>query len=364
MNRNKELIVHVITNFSGMGGAEMMLARLIQQTEAEYEHIIISLMKTSELYQSTLERCKEYYALGWNGLNSFQVISQLRKLLLKFSPKSVQCWMYHANILTTLSVSGLKDKPKILWGIHHSLSSLKEESTSTKIALILSKFFAAKPAGIIYCAHSSLSQHCQYGFLNQNSIVIPNGVFLDQFEKNEKINSPLVVGFAGRYHNAKGYPYLFEIMGKLKDEPIIFKVAGKGANLSNTEVKNLFEKHQLSIEKVQLLDQISDMPTYYQSLDIFLMTSITEGFPNVLVEAMASGIQCISTNVGDAKYIINNDDYIADVGNTTALKNSILKYQGLSKMEKLVLKDQARNRVVDNFSIYSVAKEYIKIWRS
>lgn len=48
------------------------------------------------------------------------------------------------------------------------------------------------------------------------------------------------------------------------------------------------------------------MPAFYQSLDAFLMTSITEGFPNVLVEAMASGLPCITTDVGDAKYIVED----------------------------------------------------------
>lgn len=364
MNQSKEIIVHVITNFAGVGGAEMMLARLIQQTERDFEHVIISLMKTSEVYQSTLERCKAYYALDWNGVNSLQVVLRLRKLLSQFSPNSVQCWMYHANILTSLSVMGLKHPPKIFWGIHHSLSSPKEESLSTKAALVVSKFLAGKPVGIIYCAHSSLSQHQQFGFQNQNSTVIPNGVFLDKFKLNTKLHQPLVVGFAGRYHTAKGYPYLFETMAKLKDEPIIFKIAGSGASLNNGEVKKLFEKYQLDTAKVQLLDQISDMPNFYQSIDVFLMTSITEGFPNVLVEAMASGIPCISTDVGDAKYIVGNNEYIVKARDSSELKNAILKYYNLSESEKIELKGKSRQKIEKNFSIDWVAMQYMKFWEN
>ena len=54
---NKQKVVHVITNFAGVGGAEMMLSRLIQQTQHECEHIIISLMKTSEVYADALAMC-------------------------------------------------------------------------------------------------------------------------------------------------------------------------------------------------------------------------------------------------------------------------------------------------------------------
>ena len=210
---SKPLMVHVITNFAGVGGAEMMLARLIQQTEHDYQHVIIALMKTSEVYQSTLERCQSHYALGWNGLNTLSTVSQLRALLKKLQPATVQCWMYHANALTSLSVIGLAKKPKVVWGIHHSLASPKDESISTKIALGISKILSQQPSAIIYCAHSSMQQHQAFGFKNGNSQVIANGVFLDKFQPNPQLHEPIVIGFAGRYHTAKGYPYLFETMG-------------------------------------------------------------------------------------------------------------------------------------------------------
>ena len=90
---SKPLMVHVITNFAGVGGAEMMLVRLIQQTEHDYQHVIIALMKTSEVYQSTLECCQSHYALGWNGLNTLSTVSKLRALLKKLQAATVQCWI-------------------------------------------------------------------------------------------------------------------------------------------------------------------------------------------------------------------------------------------------------------------------------
>ena len=359
---NKPLMVHVITNFAGVGGAEMMLARLIQYTEHQYEHVIIALMKTSEVYQSTLERCQSHYALGWNGLNTLSTVSKLRALLKNLQPATVQCWMYHANVLTSLSIIGLAQKPKVVWGIHHSLASPKDESISTKIALGLSKILSQQASAIIYCAHSSMQQHQAFGFKNGNSQVIANGVFLDQFQPNPQLHEPTVIGFAGRYHRAKGYPYLFETMGLLKDKNIIFKIAGSGASLENPEVKALFELHQLDARKVHLLDQISDMPAFYQSIDVFLMTSITEGFPNVLVEAMASGLPCISTDVGDTKYIVQDLGRIVPPRNAQALAQAILKYVQQSNDEKLQLKQAVRERVEAHFSIEKVSQQYMQVW--
>jgi glycosyltransferase involved in cell wall biosynthesis len=359
---SKPLMVHVITNFAGVGGAEMMLARLIQYTEDQYQHVIISLMKTSEVYQSTLDRCQAHYALGWNGLNTLGTIKKIRVLLKKLQPKTVQCWMYHANALTSLSVIGLTQKLNVVWGIHHSLASPKDESVSTKIALGLSKLLSKQPNAIIYCAHSSKQQHGDFGFENANQHVIANGVFLDKFQPNLQLNEPTVIGFAGRYHTAKGYPYLFETMGLLKNENIIFKIAGAGASLDNPEVKALFEQYQLDSYKVQLLDQISDMPAFYQSIDAFLMTSITEGFPNVLVEAMASGLSCISTDVGDAKYIVQDLGWIVPPRNAQALADAILAYTKKSEADKQAFKKATRERVEQNFSIATVSRQYMQVW--
>ena len=360
---SKPLMVHVITNFAGVGGAEMMLARLIQYTEHQYEHVIIALMKTSEVYQSTLDRCQAHYALDWNGINTLGTVSKLRTLLKKLQPATVQCWMYHANVLTSLSVIGLARKPKVVWGIHHSLASPKDESISTKIALGLSKILSQQASAIIYCAHSSMQQHQAFGFKNGNSQVIANGVFLDKFQPNPQLHEPTVIGFAGRYHTAKGYPYLFETMGLLKDKNIIFKIAGSGASLENPEVKALFHQYQLDPKKVHLIEQISDMPAFYQSIDAFLMTSITEGFPNVLVEAMASGLPCISTDVGDSKYIVQDLGSIVPPRNAQALADAISAYTQKSEAEKQSLKQATRERVEENFSIETVSHQYMQVWR-
>ncbi|MDH1487774.1 glycosyltransferase [Acinetobacter johnsonii] len=360
---NKPVVVHVITNFAGVGGAEMMLSRLVAQTQAEYEHIIISLMHVSNVYAETLKLCSSHYSLNWKGINSFSVMLKLRTLLQQIQPNVVQGWMYHANVMTSLSLLGMQQKPPVFWGVHHSLASPKEESLSTKVALNLSKIFSQQPKGIVYCAHSSLEQHQAFGFNNANQQVIANGVALDQFQVNEQLHEPITIGFAGRYHTAKGYAYLLQVIAELKDQPIIFKIAGSGANLDTPEIKQAFAEHQLDPQKVQLFDQVSGMPAFYQSLDAFLMTSITEGFPNVLVEAMASGLPCITTDVGDAKYIVEDMGWVVAPRDVAALKAAILEYVKLSQADKHSLKQQTRARVEQNFSIQHVSQQYMTVWR-
>jgi len=357
-------ILHIITNFSAIGGAEMMLSRLIQ-SQPEEEHYLVSLMGISqEIYSETLGQCSYAEELHWNGINTLNTLLKLKKIIKELNPDLIQGWMYHANVLASLSLLGYKQKPKVCWGIHHSLASPKDESISTKIALTLSRYLSRSTDAIIYCAQSSQQQHEAFGFKSLKQVVIPNGIQLENFTLNNDIHHSCVVGFAGRYHPAKGYQYLFETISLLKDYPIIFKIAGKGANLTTSEVSDYFEQYELDAKKVILLDQITNMPEFYRSIDLFLMTSITEGFPNVLVEAMASGVPCVTTDVGDAAFIVQKNGYVVASRNSRQLSEAILSYVNLSIEEKKGLKLSARQRIESSFSIEKVSKQYLSVWES
>jgi len=355
-------VLHVITNFAAVGGAEMMLSRLIQ-AQPDCQHYVVALMQINQTYHAALQQCAAHYALHWNGLNTLQSIFKLRKIIQDIQPDVIQGWMYHANVLTTLSTMGLKTKPPVFWGIHHSLASPKEESRSTKIALQLSRYLSSFASGIIYCAQSALQQHQAFGFRNPRQLVIPNGIELERFQfRSFSEHSPLVVGFAGRFHPAKGYAYLLETIVRLRGYPVRFKIAGRGANLDNPELHALLEQHQVDFNQIELLDQVEDMPNFYASLDLFLMTSITEGFPNVLVEAMASGVPCITTDVGDAGLIVADTGYVVPPRDATQMAASILQYLELSVQEKQQKQNNARSRIEENFTIQAIRQNYLHVW--
>lgn len=91
------------------------------------------------------------------------------------------------------------------------------------------------------------------------------------------------------------------------------------------------------------------------------MTSITEGFPNVLVEAMASGLPCISTDVGDAKYIVQDLGAIVPPRNPQA-RGCYFAICPKPQAEKQALKQATRERVEQNFSIEKVSEQYKAVW--
>lgn len=358
----RKKVLHVITNFSALGGAEMMLQKLIL-AQPEYDHYLISLINLSDIYEESLKQVKLSKALNWKITNTAKTISSLAKEIDSIQPDIIQSWMYHANFMVTIANTFCKQSYPIYWGIHHSLNSISEESLSTKAAIYLNKYLSKKATGIVYCAQSSLKQHMRFGFKNKNQVFIPNGIDLEKFRFVERdFSSPITIGFVGRNHKAKGIPYLFEVMSAFKDDPRIeFRVAGKGLSLKDKEIEDLSKKFVIGTNVI-LLDAVKEMEAFYHGIDVLLMTSITEGFPNVLIEAMATGAICISTDVGDARYIINDNDYIADVLNTSDLIGCINDYLKLSVVEKKQKMNEAFNLTINRFNINIVTNKYKNFW--
>ena len=123
-----------------------------------------------------LEAVSSHYSLNWKGINSFSVMLKLRTLLQQIQPNVVQGWMYHANVMTSLSLLGMQQNHLFL-GVHHSLASPKEESLSTKVALTLSKRFSLSSRKALCIVRIHPEQHQAFGFNNANQQVIANGVF-------------------------------------------------------------------------------------------------------------------------------------------------------------------------------------------
>lgn len=119
-------------------------------------------------------------------------------------------------------------------------------------------------------------------------------------------------------------------------------------------------------DRVILLGQRSDVPALMNALDIHVLSSSSEAFPNVLAEAMACGTPCVSTDVGDASHIIGNTGWIAQPSNSSALAKAIklaleARKNAYEWSERALL---ARKRIVENFSLELMVSNYIKYWKS
>lgn len=359
------MIFHVITNFSELGGAESALIRLVNNSPSGKVKII-SLMSYSEGMQKKIanEEC-DIIALGATGALSLLLSSlNLLNLIRKFRPIRVYSWMYHANAITAISKMFSTIQFSLIWGVRHSLDDYEGEKLSTKIAIKLGRVLRSFPSKVVYCSKKSCVQHESIGYnLSSKSVYIPNGYEFWEFNRRSFSDRPIVLGAAGRFHPAKDYGTLIDMALELKTLGLHFqlRICGRGIIQKNHALMALIREAGLINDEIKLLGELSDMGSFYQGVDVFILTSKTEGFPNVLAEAAAMGCAVFSTDVGDASLIINNEEHIVSVGASRDLAEKIFEFVNKTPSEKMLITSDSSNHVRNQFSIKQTVKRYLEL---
>ena len=143
-------------------------------------------------------------------------------------------------------------------------------------------------------------------------------------------------------------------------------MAGTGVSYKNTSFQGEFsELISASFQLLGLIDSKIELSEIYKKMDCLVLSSVTEGFPNVLIEAMSFGVPCISTDVGDAREIIADTGWIVPSEDQNALEKTLEEAyrEYLDFPEKWAARrERAYKRVVENYSIEKMCERYIDVW--
>lgn len=372
-------IVHVIIGLN-IGGAELMLKRLVLESgNTDIEHTIISLTDLGVLGSELQDRGVTVYKLGMSSSLSVPLtLFRLRVLLKKINPNVVQTWMYHADFLGGLAAKSIGVK-NIVWGVRTTDVSQGNSKLTVKLSQVCAKLSHYIPDHIICAAHISKDYHISVGYDESKMIVIPNGYDLKLLsstkEKGLEVrkefdlhSKDIVVGSVGRFNTVKNQKIFVEaaaiLVKKLPD--LKFMIVGRENTVDNKELMSWIGEHNLQ-SNFRLLGQRSDVARCLMAMDIFCLHSKTEGFPNVLCEAMYAGLPCISTDVGDSKLIMQDFGVSVEKDSINQLSDGIYNIVNILLKDKAKLthqKKQSKEHIVNNFSIGKVSQEYLKVWQS
>lgn len=370
-------IVHIITGLSD-GGAEAILYRLCS-FDRNNQHMVISLMDEGK-YGLLFENIDvKVYCLNMpSGRVNLHGLFKLFKLIRKLKPDVVQTWMYHSDLIggVVAKMAGVKN---IVWGVHHTNLIKGESKRSTiwvaKLNALLSSFV---PKKIIYCASKSREVQESIGFKKSIGEVVPNGYIIDDFSPKEasrtafrrELSLPsesFLIGHVGRYDPQKDHETLLLAISELKKTQECFRTILVGTNLDsqNSVLSSSIQSKKLG-GSVTLMGRRNDIPTVMNGLDLFVLSSsFGEAFPNVLNEAMACGVPCVTTDVGDAGVIVGDTGWIVPTRNSGALANAIAEAIDENRNDPqawLARKRACRERIVENFSIEKMVLEYHRVW--
>jgi len=172
----------------------------------------------------------------------------------------------------------------------------------------------------------------------------------------------LVVGTVARLSRQKGIEYLLHAAKTvIKQFPdITFIIAGKGP--LESQLKGLSIKLGIS-DKVKFLGFNDDIPKLLSVIDIFVLPSLWEGMPNVVLEAMAAGKPVIATDTGGSKDIIDSgiNGVLVEPKNSEALAEAILALLGDPAQRKR-LGESARDKVKERFPIDKMVSKTEQIY--
>ncbi len=369
-------ILHVISGLK-RGGAETLLFRMCQ-FDRDNDHIVVSL-SNAEGYGDNLEKINvPVYTLNFSsGKINISGLIKLYRIMKRLKPDVVQTWMNHADLIGGIiaRISGIKN---IFWGVHQTILINGKSKISTimivRLNAILSNLI---PNKIIYCAEKSREVHELIGFKKSKGVVIQNGYDIKIFHQNDSLRkdfrdklkiSPdaFIIGHVASYDPLKDQDTLIKSLGKLSQRKIKFIAILVGTNLdhSNYDLVNSLKDNGLS-DNIHLLGIRDDILSVMNAIDLLLLSSISEAFPNVLNEAMLCGTPCLTTNVGDAALIVDKTGWVVDPGDSKAMADACI--DALNEKEKNNVhwknrKESCRKRIIENFSFEKMINKYKEIW--
>src|SRR5262249_12643237 len=183
-----------------------------------------------------------------------------------------------------------------------------------------------RPSLVICNSHAGRAAHERIGYEPRDWRVIPNGLDTDMFRPSDQAKVSLrrrfalaegtkTVGILARYHPMKDHETFLRTAAAVCRErrDVHFLAAGRGV-AGNASLLSAIDRLGLT-GRVTLAMEERKPAEFLAGLDVAVLSSAYgEGFPNVVVEAMACGVPCVVTDVGDAARIVEGCGFVARPG--------------------------------------------------
>jgi glycosyltransferase involved in cell wall biosynthesis len=368
-------IIHVITGLIG-AGAETMLYKLVSRLDQDiFQNMVISLQDQGIMGRRISDLGIPVYALGLRpGRPNPLPLVRLVSLLRRHRPQILQTWLYHADLVGLLA-GRLAGVPAIAWNLR--CSEMRQADFSRGLSLItwMLAQLSSRPQAIVANSLAGRRDHERLGYRQPRWAIIPNGFDVDLFrpctpecanirrDLGLPATAPLI-GLVARFHPMKDHANFMAAaahLHKLRPEAN-FVLVGKGVDARNIDLMNQVNELGLA-GQVHLMGERRDIADITKILDIATSASAYgEGFPNAIGEAMACGVPCVVTDVGDSAYLVGETGEVVPPRAPAALAAAWQKILSLSDSKRQTLGRLARQRIVAHFSLAQVVQQYERFY--
>ena len=371
-------ILHVITGMN-VGGAEAMLTKLVTHpviAAANQRHEILSLMPLGVVGNRLGEHGHAPRTLGMRGrVPGAREMLRLNRVMHQVKPAIVQGWMHHGNLGAMVGRLLISPRPALMWNVRHSLEDIDREKRMTRHILRFEARRSKLPTAIIYNSRIAAQQHASIGFDSGRETIIPNGFDCTGFQPAKGARARLrsrfgirsratVVAMIARNHPMKAPEMLVAAVGMARaaGHDLHLLMVGDNMDTPPPELRRAIAA-ALPPDRVTLAGHARDLAEWLPGVDILALPSAWgEGFPNILGEAMACEVACVTTDVGDSGLIVGKTGLVVPPRDHAAMAQALGRLERLGSEGRRLLGRSARARVLSEYSLDDAVVRYTELY--
>jgi glycosyltransferase involved in cell wall biosynthesis len=366
-------VLHLISTLD-VGGAEQTLYRLVTgMNGSSFSNMVVALTSMGHTGNMIREAGITACSLDMKkGVPNPRGLFSLARIMNEYRPHIIQGWMYHANLMALF----FRNKGQVIWNIRCSDMDLASYGPLYRFTVRAGSLFSRFPDSIITNSCAGRSYHEGIGYAPKAWEVIPNGFDTTLFQPDQatgqEIRAPLdisgdapVIGLIARFDPMKDHgTFLAAARLLLRSHPAAhFLLAGKGVSRENPYLRFLAEQTEQP-SRIHLLEERKDISRILNALDIASSSSISEGLPNAVGEAMATGIPCVVTDAGDSAVLVGETGIVVPKKDPQALCSAWQRLLDAGPDYRKAMGERARKRIMDHYSLPSMICRYDTLYRN
>jgi glycosyltransferase involved in cell wall biosynthesis len=360
------------------GGAERILASLVAG-DSQTDHTVVTLLPREPFFPIAQEKL---FTLGLSQWSlTLRPFWRLRHLIAERKPSVIQAWLYHGNFA---SIAAARLGIPIVWSIHNTtLSATHSKRMTRAINRMCAALSHVVPARIVYAAQRARSLHEQLGYAKQRGVVIANGIDMAPFrfdaESRRRLRAELgiedgelAVGCVARFDPQKNQELIVDAFARLPAHVAgRLVLVGRDCTAGNAKLGGWLVRAGVAGRAI-LMGQRTDVAAIMSALDVLVIgSSYGEAAPVVALEAAASGLPLVSTDVGlgmtdggEAAALVLSPSHIVPVDNPERMMQALLDVQARFTADGRSERATSRKALLADFSLERMRARYDELYRS
>jgi glycosyltransferase involved in cell wall biosynthesis len=365
------MVVHVISGLR-LGGAELSLLRLVRAQSGIRNHVIA--LRRGGPLRSQLEQAGATVVEieGENNRASWRNWRAAVRDVRRRQPHIVHGWMYAGNVAAVALRRLAWPRARLVWNVRASLTGLETFGRRTRWSITVSRLLSRFADATVFNSHTGMTEHVAHGFDGRRGVVIANGYDTSRLRPNpdarERLRAELGIGpqtvlvaNVARFDPMKDHATLLRAVAALPACDARFMLIGPDVTVANPFFEAQLRELRLHA-RVMLLGERRDIVDLLSASDLFCLSSYTEGLPNAVAEAMACGVPCVATDVGDVAQLVGDTGIVVPPRDPDALARALLAMIEAPREQRAAQGARARQRIIEEFELTRMISQYDSLY--